>query len=229
MAPRYVGSVRVLSRRGKFVARRMAALALALAVLALAPFLPRVYSLPRRPRTRRNHRVDIGAMFFAGWTSLLRILLVGVPAYLLVILFLHFAGKHSLAKTNAYGLVITVALGSALASAVITREVSLADGAVAIALLLALQYLLSTLASSSRWAERVLTQRPTLLLRDGKILHDALRRERVTEAEVRAAVRKQGLDSLERAGAVVLETDGSFTVIPTVGPNPSALEDVEGM
>lgn len=173
--------------------------------------------------------MDIGAMFFAGWTSLVRVLLVGVPAYLLVLAFLQVAGKHSLAKTNAYGLVITVALGSALASAVITKQVSLADGAVAIALLLGLQYLFSTLASRWRLAERMLTQRPTLLLRNGKLLHDALRRERVTDAEVRAAVRKQGLDSLERAGAVVLETDGSFSVLPTVGPMPSALEDVEGV
>ena len=82
--------------------------------------------------------MDISSFFFSGWLSLARILLVGAPAYLLLLALLHLAGKHSLAKTNAYGLVVTVALGSALASAVLTKQVTLADGVVAIALLLGL-------------------------------------------------------------------------------------------
>lgn len=137
------------------------------------------------------------------------------------------SGKHALAKTNAYGLVVTVALGSALASAVLTKQVSLADGVVAIGLLLGLQYLLSTMISNWGTASRVLTQRPTLLVRDGRLLHETLQRERVTKAEVLAAVRKQGHDSIERMGAVVLETDGSFSVIATLGPSPTALDDVD--
>ena len=173
--------------------------------------------------------MDISSFFFAGWPSIARILLVGAPAYLPLLALLHFAGKHSLAKTNAYGLVVTVALGSALASAVLTKQVTLADGVVAITLLLGLQYLLSTLISRWSWAHRLLTQRPALLVRDGRLLEDALRRERVTEAEVLAALRQSGIDSIERIGAVVLEADGSFSVIPAVGPSPSALKDVKGV
>ena len=97
--------------------------------------------------------MDLAPVFFSGWPSLLRILLVGVPTYLLVLAMLHFGGKHALAKTNAYGLVVTVALGSALASAVLTRQVSLADGVFAIGLLLGLQYLLSTLISRFHGSE----------------------------------------------------------------------------
>lgn len=171
--------------------------------------------------------MDIHSALFAGWQSLVRILLVGVPAYVILLALLQFGGKHSLAKTNAYGLVVTVALGSALASAVLTKQVSLADGLLAVGLLLGLQYLFAASVSRWKWAERALTQRPTLLARDGKLLAEALRRERVTEAEVLAAVRKSGLDSLGRVGAVVLEADGSFSVIPTIGPSPSALKDVD--
>ena len=166
--------------------------------------------------------MDLAPVFFSGWPSLLRILLVGVPTYLLVLAMLHFGGKHALAKTNAYGLVVTVALGSALASAVLTRQVSLADG-----LLLGLQYLLSTLISRFSWVGSRLTQEPTLLVRDGRMLRQAMRKERVTDSEVLAAIRKHGIDSIEAVAAVVLETDGSFSVIPTLGANPSALADVE--
>lgn len=170
--------------------------------------------------------MDIRSVFFADWQSLARVLLVGVPAYILLVVLLQIGGKHSLAKTNAYGLVVTVALGSVLASSVLTKDVSLADGVLSVALLLVLQYLLATIVGRWKWAGRLLTQRPALLLREGRLLTDALRRECVTEAEVLAAVRSNGLDSLERVGAVVLETDGSFSVVPTLGDSPSALKDV---
>jgi uncharacterized membrane protein YcaP (DUF421 family) len=170
--------------------------------------------------------MDIPGFLFSGWASLVRILVVGAPAYLALVLMLRFAGKHSLAKTNAYGLAVTVALGSSLASAVLTKEVSLADGVAAVALLLSLQYLLAFLLSRTGWSDRWITQRPTLLLKDGHLLRDALRRERVTEAEVRAAVRQSGLASLEHVAAVVIEADGSFSVIAELGGSGSAMLDV---
>jgi uncharacterized membrane protein YcaP (DUF421 family) len=172
--------------------------------------------------------MDLLPIFYSGWWSLARIALVGVPTYLLVVGLLHVSGKHSLAKTNAYGLVITVSLGSALASAILTRQVSLLDGVFAIGLLLGLQYALSTLVSRFSWVGSTVTQKPTLLLRDGRMLREAMKRERVTDSEVLAAVRKQGIDSLQSVAAVVLETDGSFSVIRTLSTCPSALEDVEG-
>lgn len=144
--------------------------------------------------------MDLSRMLFGGWASLARIVLVGIPVYAILLALLHLGGKHSLAKSNAYGLVITVSLGSALASAVLSRGVTLADGAVAIGLLLALQYLLSTWVSRWSWAAQVITQRAALLARDGVLLEDAMRRERVTEPEVLAAVRQRGFGSLAEVG-----------------------------
>ena len=61
------------------------------------------------------------------------------------------------------------------------------------------------------------------------MLASALQQERVTEEEVRAAVRAEGMTSLEEAGAVVLQTDGSFTVLPRQqGVEASALSNVRG-
>jgi uncharacterized membrane protein YcaP (DUF421 family) len=170
--------------------------------------------------------VDVLSFLFESGQSLARIALVGALSYLAVVTLLRAAGKHSLAKTNAYGLVITVALGSALASAVLTKEVTLADGVLAIALLLGLQYLFSSLISRYRWAARYLTASPALLVRNGQLLEDQLRRERVTPAEIRAAVRRAGLARVEDVLAVVLETDGSLSVVPKGTPAGSALVDV---
>jgi uncharacterized membrane protein YcaP (DUF421 family) len=165
-------------------------------------------------------------VFFSGWPSLARVVLVGVPLYFLLLLMLQWFGKHALAKSNAYGLVVTVSLGSAVASAVLTKEVSLADAVVAIGLLLALQYALELAGSRTAWGGRLLDQSPALLLRNGQMLHEAMRRERVSESEVLAAIRRHGIGCVEQVGAVVLEEDGSFSVIPDLGPAPTALSNV---
>jgi uncharacterized membrane protein YcaP (DUF421 family) len=59
----------------------------------------------------------------------------------------------------------------------------------------------------------MVTGEPTLLLFRGQYLEAALRRARVTEDEIRAAVRSEGVPAVEEVQAVVLETDGSFSVI----------------
>jgi uncharacterized membrane protein YcaP (DUF421 family) len=171
--------------------------------------------------------VDGLSFLFDSGRSLARIALVGALSYVALVALLRAAGKHSLAKANAYGLVITVALGSTLASAVLTKEVTLADGTLAIVLLLGLQFLFSTLISRYPWAARYLTASPALLVRHGELVEDQLRRERVTKAEIRAAVRGAGLARIEDALAVVLETDGSLSVIPEGTTAGSALADVE--
>ena len=68
---------------------------------------------------------------------------------------------------------------------------------------------------------------PRLLLRDGTMLDEALRDARVTREEVRAAVRSSGIGALGDVAAVVLETDGSFSVI--AGQPGAALSSLDGV
>ena len=68
---------------------------------------------------------------------------------------------------------------------------------------------------------------PQLLLLHGRLQHEALQRERVTE-QLRAALRRHGISAFEDAEAVVLETNGSFSVLNTRGSSSSALVDVQG-
>lgn len=152
-------------------------------------------------------------MFFSNWDSLLRTLVVGVLAYVVLILFLRISGKRTLSKMNAFDLVVTVALGSTLATVLLTKDVALAEGALAFALLIGLQFLVTWTSVRAEWVRQVVTGEPLMLLYHGEMLPAALRRARVTESEVRAAIRSAGLASLADAEAVVLETDGSFSVI----------------
>ncbi len=166
-------------------------------------------------------------MWFDTWHDLLRVLLIGSAAYVTLVVVLRGSGKRTLAKLNAFDLVVTVALGSTLATILLSADVSFAEGAVALGLLALLQLVVAATTSRLPGGRSVVTARPTLLLHDGEILHRALREQRLTETEVRQAVRSTGTGDLAQVAAVVLESDGTLSVISSSqAGDRSALTDV---
>lgn len=170
-------------------------------------------------------------VFFNGWEGPQRTLVIGVLAYLMLVLFLRVAGKRTLSKMNAFDMVVTIALGSTLASILLSKDVSLLQGGVAMGLLIGLQYAVTWSSVRVGWVRRVVTSEPSLLLFQGALQHASLRRCRVTEAELRVALRQAGLVSFSQVQAIVLENDASFTVIACSQSHagvPDALADVHG-
>lgn len=164
-------------------------------------------------------------MFFDNWEGLVRVVVVGVLAYAALILLLRTSGKRTLSKMNAFDLVVTVALGSTLATILLTEDVALAEGVLGFAVLIGLQFAISWLSARSRRVMRLVKAEPVLLLHQGHLLDGNMKRERVAEAEVEAAVRAHGHHRLEDVAAVVLETDGRFSVIAG-GAEGSAMVNV---
>ncbi len=152
-------------------------------------------------------------MFFSGWSSLLRTLVVGTLAYVTLVLFLRVSGKRTLSKLNAFDLIVTVSLGSTLATVLLNRDLSLADGALAFALLNGLQFAVTWSSVRLPPVRALITGEPSLLLYRGDLLETALRTTRVSRDEVYSASRKAGHLHLRELEAVVLETDGSLTVM----------------
>lgn len=167
------------------------------------------------------------AMFFKGWPVLGRTLLVGVLAYIIMVLFIRLAGKRTLSKMNAFDLVVTVALGSTLASILLSPSVSLAEGSVAILVLAGMQFVISWTSVRMPWVRRLVTARPQLLFSSGRMLEDSMRRARVTEEEVHAAMRQAGHLTTGSVEAVVMETDGSLSVLQFRAEGDSTLKGVK--
>ncbi|NJO83764.1 MAG: DUF421 domain-containing protein [Blastochloris sp.] len=126
---------------------------------------------------------------------------------------LRISGKRTLSKMNAFDLVVTVALGSTLATILLSKDVALLEGLAAFLTLIALQYAVAWLSVRSSAFRELVKSTPRLLYYDDAFLDHALDAERVTREEVLAAVRAQGVAELDAVAAVVLETDGSFAVI----------------
>ncbi len=167
-------------------------------------------------------------MFFDSWFGIVRILIVGVLAYAALIIFLRVSGKRTLSKWNAFDFVVTIALGSTLASVIISKDVVLIEGVIAFALLIGLQFVITRLSVRFDSIKNVVKAEPTLLFDKGEFLPEAMRRQRVAESEIRAAIRSNGLAAIEDAEAVVLETDGTFSVVKkSANDSRTALKDVK--
>lgn len=141
---------------------------------------------------------------------------------------LRVSGKRTLSKLNVFDFVFVVAVGSVFASTTISKDVTLVEGLAALATLIAIQLVLAALASRYPTAERLINGEPTLLLSHGKFISGALRKERVTEEEVRAAIREKGVTRVEDVDAVIMENDGSLSVAwESKRPGESSLVDAK--
>jgi uncharacterized membrane protein YcaP (DUF421 family) len=167
--------------------------------------------------------------FFDSWRSLAGTAFAGIVSYTALVVFLRVSGKRTLAKMNAFDLVVTVALGSTLASVLTSDRLPLANGLLALALLILLQYVVAWASQRSVWFRHLVKSEPTVLFADGQFLADVLTAQRVGRDEVLAAIRGAGHRDLAEVAAVVLETDGSFSVLGRTdgGVAASSLHDAE--
>lgn len=152
-------------------------------------------------------------MWFDSWNDIGRVALTTLVIYVALIAILRVAGKRSLAKLNIFDLVVTVALGSTLATIMLNSDISLAEGVAAFVALAALQWMVAWLSVRAKWFKSLIRADARLLLKDGRFRERDMRAERITRGEVEAAIRKKGHGRIEDIAAVVLETDGELSVI----------------
>lgn len=151
--------------------------------------------------------------FFGGWEPIARVLVVGTLAYTAMVVLLRLSKKRTLSQMNAFDFIITVALGASFGRILTAKSVALAEALAAFALLIVLQLVVSHLQVRSATFSRLVTDSPRLLLYQGRILQDALNKERITEGELKTALRQKGVKSFDEAEAVVLEPNGNFAVV----------------
>ncbi len=169
-------------------------------------------------------------MFIQDWHSILQIFVTTLIIYPVLILLLRLGGKRTLSKWNAFDFVATIALGSTFATVILSKDIVVLDGIFALLLIIVLQFTLTFFSVRVQWVEDLVKSKPTLLYYNDEFLWRSMKNKRVSKSEILSAIRASSIGSLEKVEAVVLETDGSFSVIEkTEAENDnSALEDVEG-
>jgi hypothetical protein len=133
-------------------------------------------------RSRRRRK----GMLFDNWQGLGRVALVGVCAYVALVLMLRLSGNRTLSKLNAFDFVVTVALGSTLATVLLSKDVALAEGLLAFAVLIGLQFLVTWTSVHVSWFNHLVKSEPVLLFHQASGRGDGRGRGGLAGAGVRA-------------------------------------------
>ena len=174
---------------------------------------------------------DALASVFGSTPADIAAIVIAAPLlYVTVIALVRVSGKRTTSQMNGFDWVVTVASGSLVASGILPGGASAIEAAVGLAVLVAMQWAVTYAVSRSQAAQSAVKATPRLLLRNGEYLHDAMRAERVSEAEVRAQIRASGHTRIEDVEWVILETDASLSVaLKTDSSDPrTALKGVAG-
>jgi uncharacterized membrane protein YcaP (DUF421 family) len=156
----------------------------------------------------------------------LTVVVTTVSIYLAFIVLVRLVGSRSLTSLASFDFAAVVALGAVIGRTILLQEPTLMIGLVALTTLFTMQALLGLLRQS-RCVDRLIQRRPTMLVRNGALLHDSMRSCHVVEDEIRQALRRAGARSLEEAQCVVLERNGTVSVVRAGPPvDPWLLADV---
>jgi uncharacterized membrane protein YcaP (DUF421 family) len=145
-------------------------------------------------------------------------LLRPVIVYLVLVVLLRLFGKRELAQLNPFDLVVLLSLSNTVQNAIIGEDNSVTGGVIGAFGLLGINWLVVRTLYRSPRLLRALEGRSAVLVRDGKIDHDAVRRESLTREELMEAIHRQGFEHLNQVRRCVLEPNGSFYVEPFEPP-----------
>jgi len=143
---------------------------------------------------------------------MLRVAIATVASYAALLTIIRIMGKRTLAKMNAFDFVVTVTMGSTLSSMLLAK-VPVLEGILALLILISLQYLVAATAQKFKFFEKAVNSSPTIVFYNGGFIHAAMKKERLTEDEILAEIRSFRIEQLSEVRAVVMEINGSFSVI----------------
>lgn len=165
-------------------------------------------------------------------TAILMVLLSGVGIYVVLLLFVRLSGLRSFAKFSSFDFAITVAMGSLIAATLLSDDPPLLQGAAGLAALFGIQFAVSYARRHWTWAQRLVDNRPLLIMAGEDVLHDALDQARMTEEDLKSKLRMAGVVHPSEVLAVVVETTGDVAVLKRDADadfDPEIFSDVQGV
>ncbi len=146
------------------------------------------------------------------WATLGILALKATLAYAALVVFVRIAGLRAFSKMSSFDFAVTVAFGSVLAAAVVSREPPLLQVVFALAMLLGLQALVAW-ARGWEAVSKVVDNSPLLLMAGSEVLDDNLRTAQVTRQDLAEKLREANIIDMRQVRAVVMETTGDIAVL----------------
>ena len=149
-----------------------------------------------------------------------------VIVYFFLIIVLRLAGKRELAQLNPFDLVVLLTLSNTVQNAIIGEDNTVIGGVIGATTLLIVNYLVVRLLYGHDKLDQLIEGEPDVLIEDGEIKMDRLKKELISQAELEVAAHKQGFSSLKEVDRAVLEPGGAISFIGKK-PTPEIARHIE--
>ena len=143
-----------------------------------------------------------------------------VILYFILMIGLRLMGKRQIGELEPSELVLTLIISDLAAVPMQDFGIPLVNGLFPIATLLCLSMLLSFFSLKSVRFRALVCGRPTVIIREGKVLQQNMARNRFTVDELLEQLRSQGYSDLSAVKYAVLETSGQVSVLPYTKASP---------
>ena len=157
--------------------------------------------------------MDWQAWFVMDWQQVLGIVLSAIGFYFCLILFTRIMGLRSFSKLSSYDFAMTIAVGSILASTVLSDTPALPQGLLAVIMLFLLQALVSMIRRQFKPVKALIDNQPIILMAYGEYFWDNLQEANLSTSDVQEVLRKNGIKSKSEVFAVIMETTADMSVI----------------
>jgi uncharacterized membrane protein YcaP (DUF421 family) len=151
----------------------------------------------------------------------------GLLVYAVMLVVIRVLGKRTIGNFTAFDLLVALMLGEVV-DEIIYGDVTVAQGLVAIVVVAAAKYVTAWLTFLSEPLNKLFEGKPRELVKHGELVRDGMRAELMSELEVMAALRLQGVSDMREVKRAVLEVDGQVSVIKEEWAEPLRKRDVDG-
>jgi uncharacterized membrane protein YcaP (DUF421 family) len=151
-----------------------------------------------------------------------------ILVYVFLIVSLRLAGKRELAQLNPFDLVVLLTISNTVQNAIIGDDNTVTGGMIGAATLLLVNYVVIRFLYSHQSIDRIVEGDPDVLVEDGEVCPDALRKNLITRAELESAAHKQGFSSLAEVDRAMMDTGGGISFFART-PTPEAERHAEIM
>lgn len=138
----------------------------------------------------------------------------GAAIFFVLLLVFRICGKRSLSEVSTFDFVLLLIISETTQQALLGEDFSLVGGVVLIVTLLVLDAALSRVKMRFPLADKLLEDKPLVIVENGRPLEERMRREHVDVDDVLEAARRlQGLERLEQVKYAVLERSGGISIV----------------
>ena len=145
--------------------------------------------------------------------QILEIVLRTIAVYIFMIIAIRLFGKNELSQISVVDLIFILLISNSVQNAMVGENASLQGGLIAASSLFVVNFILKNLLFKNKSLNRLLQGDPVMLVHHGVLLDENLNREKISVAELEAAIREHGVDGIEHVDLAVLETDGNISIL----------------